>query len=59
MKDKIREGIGLTIISWLATIVFYYIGDSFEKIPLMIYVCDFIFPVVTLLLTIKYYYDSN
>ena len=58
MKDKIIEGIGLTVISWLATIVFY-IGNSFEKIPSMIYICDFIFPVVTLLLIIKYYYERK
>ena len=53
LKNKIKQGIGMWVILWLATLVIYLLGKN----PLeasMIIVGDIIIPIIVLLLLSKY-----
>ena len=53
LKNQIKQGIGIWVILWLATLIIYLLGKN----PLeasMIIVGDIVIPIVVLLLLAKY-----
>ena len=53
LKNQIKQGIGMWVILWLATLVIYLLGKNPLEASIII-VGDIIIPIIVLLLLSKY-----